>query len=205
MLSVYLQGLTMGLAYVAPIGAQNLFLIQTAMSCRRKRAFLTALLLTCLDIPLGIACFFGAGALMTRFPLLQKIILCAGSLVLLWTGFQLLRTKAQSVTGEVSAQPWGKVILTAVVVTWFNPQALIDGTLMLGAVRASLNAGQAPFFVMGTASASTLWFFGMTALLSFFRDKFNERVLLWINRICGCVLLFFGAKLLWSFVQLMLG
>ena len=28
---IYLQGLTMGLAYVAPIGAQNLFMIQTAM------------------------------------------------------------------------------------------------------------------------------------------------------------------------------
>ena len=41
---IYLQGLTMGLAYVAPIGAQNLFMIQTAMGNDRKRAFLTALI-----------------------------------------------------------------------------------------------------------------------------------------------------------------
>lgn len=34
----------MGLAYVAPIGAQNLFMIQTAMGNDRKRAFLTALI-----------------------------------------------------------------------------------------------------------------------------------------------------------------
>lgn len=205
MRSIYLQGLTMGLAYVAPIGAQNLFMIQTALGCRRRRAFLTALILVCMDIALGVACFFGAGALMTHVPLLQKVILCGGSLILLWTGFQLLRSKAQSVTGEIGAQRWDKVILTAFVVTWCNPQALIDGTLMLGAVRASLTAGQAPFFVMGTASASTLWFFGLTALLSFFRDRFNERVLLWINRICGCILLFFGVKLLWSFVQSLIG
>lgn len=91
------------------------------------------------------------------------------------------------------------------MVTWCNPQALIDGTLMLGAVRASLPAGQAPLFVMGTASASCLWFFGMTALFSFFREKISGTVLLWINRACGCVLMFYGAKLLWSFVQLLRG
>lgn len=66
-------------------------------------------------------------------------------------------------------------------------------------------AGQAPLFVMGTASASCLWFFGMTALLSFFREKISGTVLLWINRACGCVLMFYGAKLLWSFVQLLRG
>lgn len=205
MLSVYLQGLTMGLAYVAPIGAQNLFLIQTAMGKDRRRAFFTALILVCMDVPLGMACFFGAGALMTRFPLLQKIILCVGSVILLWTGFQLLRSKPQSVTGEVRAESWGKVILTAFVVTWCNPQALLDGTLMLGAVRATLSAGQAPFFVLGTATASTLWFLSMTTLLTLFREKIGPRVLLWIQRICGGVLMFYGAKLLWSFVRLLLG
>ena len=203
---IYLQGLTMGLAYVAPIGAQNLFMIQTAMGNDRKRAFLTALILFCFDAPLGIACFFGAGALMTRFPLLQKLILCGGSLILLWTGLQLLRSKAQTVAEQAPMpERWSRVILTAFVVTWCNPQALIDGTLMLGAVRASLPAGQAPLFVMGTASASCLWFFGMTALLSFFRERINAAVLLWINRACGCVLMFYGAKLLWSFVHLLRG
>ena len=34
---VYLRGLTMGLAYVAPIGAQNLFVIQSAMGPSRRR------------------------------------------------------------------------------------------------------------------------------------------------------------------------
>ena len=32
MLSIYLQGLFLGLAYVAPIGMQNLFVINSAMS-----------------------------------------------------------------------------------------------------------------------------------------------------------------------------
>ncbi len=135
----------MGLAYVAPIGAQNLFMIQTAMGNDRKRAFLTALILFCFDAPLGITCFFGAGALMTRFPLLQKLILCGGSLILLWTGLQLLRSKAQTVA-EQAPRPerWSKVILTAFVVTWCNPQALIDGTLMLAQCGPLCRRGRRP-------------------------------------------------------------
>ena len=39
----FLQGLTLGLAYVAPIGVQNLFVINAAMTQSRRRALLTAL------------------------------------------------------------------------------------------------------------------------------------------------------------------
>lgn len=34
----FLQGLTMGLAYVAPIGLQNLFVINSALTHTRRRA-----------------------------------------------------------------------------------------------------------------------------------------------------------------------
>ena len=38
----FLQGLTMGLAYVAPIGMQNLFVINAALTQPRRRALGTA-------------------------------------------------------------------------------------------------------------------------------------------------------------------
>lgn len=41
---IYLQGLTMGLAYVAPIGLQNLFVINSALTQKRTRVYLTALI-----------------------------------------------------------------------------------------------------------------------------------------------------------------
>lgn len=202
---VYLRGLTMGLAYVAPIGAQNLFVIQSAMGPSRRRAFLTALIVTFFDVTLALACFFGIGALMERFPLLANVILLLGSLVVIWIGVGLLRSKASMDSGDGEARSWGKVILHACVVTWFNPQAIIDGTMLLGAFRATLTAAQAPSFILGSASASVLWFFGLTTILSIFRGKMTDGVLQWINRICGCVIVFYGAKLLWSFVQTVLG
>lgn len=41
-MAIYLRGLMMGLAYVAPIGTQNLFVINTAVTQPRKKAFATA-------------------------------------------------------------------------------------------------------------------------------------------------------------------
>lgn len=64
MIQIYLQGLSLGLAYVAPIGMQNLFVINSAMSRRLRSTIATALIVIFWDILLGIACFLGAGALM---------------------------------------------------------------------------------------------------------------------------------------------
>ena len=135
---IYLQGLTMGLAYVAPIGLQNLFVINSALTQKRGRVYLTALIVICWDISLGVSCFLGAGALMQAVPWLQKVILALGSLIVIWIGIGLLRSKASLEGGKDVNVPVWQLITSAFVVTWLNPQAIIDGTMMLGAFRATL-------------------------------------------------------------------
>lgn len=67
MLSIYLQGLSLGLAYVAPIGMQNLFVINSAMNQKLKQAIITALIVIFWDVSLGLACFLGVGTLMEAY------------------------------------------------------------------------------------------------------------------------------------------
>ena len=202
-MNIYLQGLTMGLAYVAPIGLQNLFVINTALTQKRSRVYLTALIVIFFDISLGLACFLGVGALMQALPWLQKVILGIGSLIVIWIGIGLLPSKASMEGGRDVNVPIWKVISTACVGTWFNPQAIIDGTMMLGAFRASLPAGSDVFFICGFASASVLWFLGISTVISLFSARFTNKVLNIINKVCGAVIIFYGGKLAWSFLKLM--
>lgn len=65
-MSFFLQGLSIGLAYVAPIGLQNMFVINAALTSNRRRAFVTALIVFFFDATLALACFFGAGAIMEK-------------------------------------------------------------------------------------------------------------------------------------------
>ena len=201
-MNIYLQGLTMGLAYVAPIGLQNLFVINSALTQRRSRVYLTALIVILWDVSLGVSCFLGAGALMQAVPWLQKVILGLGSLIVIWIGIGLLRSKASLEGGKDVNVPIWKVITTACVVTWFNPQALIDGSMMLGAFKATLPAGTDFLFVGGFASASFLWFLSVSTVISLFSAKFTDKALRIINIVCGAVIIFYGIKLLWNFIQL---
>ena len=202
-MNIYLQGLTMGLAYVAPIGLQNLFVINSALTQGRSRVYLTALIVIFWDISLGVSCFLGAGALMQAVPWLQKVILAAGSLIVIWIGVGLLRSKASLEGGRDVNVPVWKLITSAFVVTWLNPQAIIDGTMMLGAFRASLPAGTDAYFICGFGSASILWFLTLSTVVSLLGSKFNEKVLNVINKVCGAVIIFYGLKLLYSFVKMM--
>ena len=204
-MEIYLQGLTMGLAYVAPIGLQNLFVINTALTQPRKRVYATALIVIFFDVTLGLACFFGIGALMQASVWLEMAVLLVGSLIVIWIGIGLLKSKEESLdTGKDVNIPIAKVVTTACVVTWFNPQALIDGSMMLGAFKATLPAGTDLFFVGGFASASIIWFLSISTIISLFSARFTPKTLHIINVVCGAVIIFYGLKLLWNFRQLVI-
>ena len=116
----------------------------------------------------------------------------------------LIRAKDTLDTSTDVNIPILKVITTACVVTWFNPQALIDGSMMLGAFKATLPEGTDFFFAGGFASASVIWFLGISTIISLFSAKITNRTLRVINIVCGAVIIFYGLKLFWSFIQMVL-
>ena len=199
----FFQGLTMGLAYVAPIGLQNLFVINSALTHIRRRAVLTAWIVIFFDVTLAFACFFGIGAVMERYQWLQMVILCVGSLIVIYIGIGLLRAKAEELDRSKTTDSIRKTISSACVVTWFNPQAIIDGTMMLGAFHVTLPAQQSIPFISGVGIASCLWFTGITLAISLFSDRFNAKTLRMINVVCGVIIIFYGCKLMWNFIQLL--
>ena len=198
----YIQGLIMGLAYVAPIGLQNLFVINTALTQTKKRAIATAFIVIFFDVTLALSCFFGIGALMEKARIIELAVLLIGSLIVIWIGISLLRSKDDSLESSKDVNvPILKVISTACVVTWFNPQAIIDGTMMLGAFHVTLPTTQSIPFISGVAAASFLWFTGLTFIISIFSNRFNARILRVINLICGIIVIFYGCKLLFNFLN----
>lgn len=197
----YLQGLTLGLAYVAPIGMQNLFVINSALTQTRWRALLTALIVIFFDITLAMACFFGIGLVMQKYPPVQLGILLLGGLVVLYIGISLLKSSVQQI-GGAQQMPLGKTVWAACVVTWFNAQAVIDGTMLLGAFKASMTEAQSLHFLFGVLSASCLWFVTLAMVVSLAGSLVTMRVLGLINKICGAVIAVYGLRLLWHFAEI---
>mgnify|MGYP000391238813 FL=1 len=197
----YLQGLTLGLAYVAPIGMQNLFVINSALTQTRLRALVTALIVIFFDVTLALACFFGIGLVMQKSPPVQLGILLLGGLVVVYIGVSLLKSSVRQI-GGAQQMPLGKTVWAACVVTWFNAQAVIDGTMLLGAFKASMTEAQSLHFLFGVLSASCLWFITLAMVVSLAGSLVTPRVLGLINKICGAVIAVYGLRLLWHFAEI---
>ncbi len=197
-MSLLLQGFLLGLAYVAPIGMQNMYVINTAVEKRRIRALQVALIVIFFDVTLALACFFGIGIILERSMLLNVIVLGIGSLAVIYIGYTLIKAKPE--TGKIdSNQSILKIITMCFALTWLNPQALIDGTLLLGSFKATLTQAESIIFIGGVASASAMWFLTISMLVSSFKSLFSIKVLRSINIICGMILIGFGVKLVIEF------
>jgi L-lysine exporter family protein LysE/ArgO len=197
-----MQGFLLGIAYVAPIGMQNMYVINTAVSKSRTRAYQVALITIFFDISLAIACFFGMGLIMDRFEILKAAILLVGSVAVVYIGISLIRSKPELDQQVDVDKTLLQVIAICFAVTWLNPQALIDGSLLLGGFRASLPIAEANTFILGVALASFSWFVGLTTAITLFKKAFSVKVLTIINVICGAVIVFYGVKLAYNFYQL---
>lgn len=198
----FFKGLMLGFAYVAPIGVQNLFAINTSLTQSRKRAYITAFIIMFFDITLSIACFMGAGAIMSASKWLELIVMGIGSLVVIYIGFSIVRSEAKMDDSTNVDIPILKVLTTACVVTWFNPQALIDGTMLLGASKAAVPADLGYVFILGVCIASASWWLGLTTVVTLFRAKITAKIFRIINIVCGAFILFYGVSLLLDFIKL---
>ncbi|MDQ0202413.1 LysE family transporter [Pectinatus haikarae] len=192
----YLQGILIGIAYTAPIGMQNLFVINTALTHDRNQALQIALIIVFFDMTLSLSCFWGIGILLEYSPLLKSILIGAGSIFLLHIGINLIKMKTTAAKSASSKTSMRKIISTACFVTWFNPQAILDGTLMLGSFHAVLDADAAVLFIFGIISASFFWFTGLTVFTGKFSNKINACSLTKINRCCGVIIILYAVKLI---------
>ena len=198
----FFQGLTMGLAYVAPIGTQQLFVGRSSLFPSLRRAIVTAFIVLFFDISLSLSCFYGIGTLLNHLPWLKVVILGTGTLLILYMAYGMIRQVPDALTLKDQPVSLGQTVSKACIVTWMNPQAILDGTMLLGAFRITLPATEAMTFLTGVLMASGLWFLSLTGCVAAFRHAITPGILRAINILCGTVLMLYGLHLGYTFVQL---
>ncbi len=191
----------LGIAYVAPIGMQNIYVINNAIGNSKLRAYIVALITAFFDISLALACFFGMGAIMGKFQTIKLAVLFIGCIAVVYIGIQLIRSTPETKNEVEVNKSLPQISLSCLLVTWANPQALIDGSLLLGGFKAALSPEASKLFILGVCLASTSWFLGITAIASTFKNNFNDRVIKVINVVCGVILVYYGLKLGYSFLE----
>ena len=197
----FLQGLLVGLATFAPIGMQNLFIINTALVQPLPRILLTIIGL--FDMTLSMAAFYGIGALLEAWPVFNLIILIAGGLLVAYLGYKTFKTTPSLKKVDTNI-PIKNILLMALLVTWGNPQAVIDASMMLGAFRANIPAESIYHFFFGFLAMTPIWFGFLAGTMYVLAKKIKISHLVWINRVCGTVLIIYGIKLVYDGILIIL-
>lgn len=194
---IYLRGILVGFAFVAPIGMQNIYMFNNALSNKMSKALLYNFLVWFCDALFSFAAFYGIGALISANEIVKIIVMLIGGALTSYIGFNIIRSAKQTAIGsDRKKQTLKQALMTALIVSWGNPQAMIDGTMMLGASRATLTFEQSILFITGVVTASFIWDHGITIGFNLLRDKLPKKFLLAINLISGIIVAIYGLYLI---------
>lgn len=180
----FIQGFLMGAGLIIAIGAQNAFVLKQGIKGEHRGVI--ALLCALSDAVLITAGIGGMGFLFTQHPLITKCAAFGGALYLAWFS---LRSFISAIKGESmetnGSDEFSMTLKTAVLITlaltYLNPHVYLDTVVMLGGYGASRPSGLRPFFGLGAASASFIWFFTLAysgkILAPLFMKKISWRIL----------------------------
>ncbi|PJG59095.1 L-lysine exporter [Aeromonas cavernicola] len=163
MLMISLQGFTLGLAMIIPMGAQNAFVLTRGIY--RNHHLLAATLCCFCDLVLiGIGVFGGAN-LLAASPLGLQLLTWGGVLFLSWFGIRSLGSAWQRQRPEQAASSQlmsaQGVFAMTLGVTLLNPHVYLDTLMLLGSFGSQFEQEQRPAFAAGAMLASIIWFYSL--------------------------------------------
>lgn len=172
---IYLRGILVGFAFVAPIGMQNIYMFNNALSNKMSKALLYNFLVWFCDALFSFAAFYGIGALISDNEIVKIIVMLVGGALTSYIGFNIIRSAKQTAIGSDSKkQTLKQALMTALIVSWGNPQAMIDGTMMLGASRATLTFEQSILFITGVVTAVSSGITELRSVSTCFATNFRK-------------------------------
>lgn len=163
MLATTLQGFTIGLAMIIPIGAQNAFVLSRGIY--RNHHLLTATLCSFCDLTLIAIGVFGGANVLATSPLGMALLTWGGVLFLGWFGGRSLlsawRGKGEGLADSAQQMGAKSVLAMTLGVTLLNPHVYLDTLMLLGSLGSQVSESLRPAFAAGAMLASLVWFYSL--------------------------------------------
>lgn len=197
MLEAAVQGYLVAISLILAIGAQNAFVLRQGL--RREHVLAVVAVCAISDAALIAAGVAGFGALSAALPWLGEAMRWAGVAFLLVYGGLRFRAAARggealrpSAAGSASL---GRVVATALVLSWANPHVYLDTVVLLGSISAQYAPYQASFALAamgGSLSFFTALGFGARLLAPVFA---RPVAWVWLEAGVGCTMWAIAAAL----------
>lgn len=152
----YITGFVSSLSLIAAIGAQNAFVIQ--QGAIKSNMFIVCGVCISLDMILMSLGVLGLGAFILEYTYIHLALLIGGILFLSYYSFTCLQTIFKKSAIDINSQgrTLGQTMILTLAISLLNPHVYIDTVLLIGLI--SLSSLNSSLFLLGTFSASLVWF-----------------------------------------------
>lgn len=194
------EKIILGIVLAAPVGPVTLEMIRRGLSQGGWSAFTVRLGAAMGNLLCLLGAFFGLSQI-ARFPWAFHGLGLAGSAFLLYTGIQSLLKRPPAPDQNVPA-PTGRAgaLGTGFYLSLANPIAIVFWSSIYvasadpSAAASWSNLAWNMLIIVGVL----IWGGGVALVLGFARHRLSNNTILWINRVSGLAMIYFGAKSLFS-------
>lgn len=184
--SLFARGVAIGFSIAAPVGPIGVLCIRRTLADGRLAGLVTGLGAATADACYGGVAGFGLTAVSGLLLRQQVWVRLLGGLILCYLGLKAIAAAGgRGLPGAYAS---------ALALTLTNPLTILS----FAAIFAGLGAGTAGGYrgaaalVLGVLSGSTLWWLLLSGGIGLMRGKATPRLLRWVGRLSGGILLGFG-------------
>ena len=193
-LDLLLKGMLAGFAISAPVGPVNVLCFSRTLSKGRMAGLISGLGAATADTIYGGIAGFSISFIIIFLLHEEFWIRLFGGMLLITIGIRYYFKKPQLLEDEKRKQATHSDFVSALLLNLTNPTTVLSFL----AVLAALGMGQHKLWwlklllVAGIFCGAMLWWIAVVLAGSHFRGRFNDRAMLWMNRIAGLAIGGFG-------------
>lgn len=200
-LDILLKGILLGFSIAAPVGPIGVLCIRKTLQFGRLSGLFSGLGAAFADSIYAIIAAFGLTVISNFLLAGQFWFRLIGGVFLLYLGWKTFVAKPASETTNVSHTTLLNDFISTFVLTITNPMTILSFLAVFAGLGLSNVNGdyfQAGALVLGVFLGSAAWWLLLSEGITLFRKKVSQKVMTWINRMAGLIILAFGVAALLS-------
>lgn len=195
MISLFFKGFLIGLSIAAPVGPIGVLCINRTLAAGLMVGLLSGLGAAVADAIYGCIAGFGLVAVSQFLLTHQLFIRLIGGAFLLYLGLKTFLSSALVRATTDKATTLWQDFSSTLLLTLTNPATIISFIAIytsLGIVQKNASYTEAVVIVLGVFLGSLTWWCTLSSGVSLIRHKLSEKIIKWINRFSGLILISFG-------------
>lgn len=192
----FIKGILLGIAIAAPVGPIGILCIRRTLHYGRFSGFFSGLGAAFADTFFGAIAAFGL-TFVSDFLVERRVwIHLIGSVFLIALGIRtFLSTKVKVHLSPVMHKTLITDFISTFLLTLTNPLTVFGFLAIFAGMGLGKTAHEyedAFWLVLGIFIGSCVWWLILSEGVTYFREKVSEKVMLWINRFAGVLIVAFG-------------